>query len=163
MSSVLLNEDNSNSNDNNDKLIHESEAEIDELDESEDLNNQQQPMRAFNNDDNSTSNLAQAIDAPPHIRQLLSQSQRERIAHQVNSAILESQMLPKHPKLSTVLKLLSWGESNLSSRVNFPKYNPPTSTSINRNQQGNNNHPYNFNSSSNHTNSVGQFDEQMLT
>ena len=120
-------------------------------------------LLAFNNNDNSTSNLAQAIDAPPHIRQLLSQSQRERIAHQVNSAILESQMLPKHPKLSTVLKLLSWGESNLSSRVNFPKYNPPTSTSINRNQQGNNNHPYNFNSSSNHTNSVGQFDEQMLT
>lgn len=52
MSSVLLNEDNSNSNDNNDKLIHESEAEIDELDESEDLNNQQQPLPVFNNDDN---------------------------------------------------------------------------------------------------------------
>ncbi|TIB99180.1 hypothetical protein E3Q18_01718 [Wallemia mellicola] len=109
-------------------------------------------LLAFNSPDNEQ--YAQAKDAPGNIRQLLSQSQRERVANQVNTVILEDQMHSKEPKLAGICKLLSWGEDALSSRVSFPRYQPPLHKHGKSNQQ---------NDRDMDANKYGQFDQQMLT
>lgn len=59
--------------------------------------------------------------APPAIAELLSPAQRMKTAGEVNAAILESLSQGKEVKLVGMLKLLSWGESLLEERADFPK------------------------------------------
>ncbi|KAF7310841.1 hypothetical protein HMN09_00627100 [Mycena chlorophos] len=58
--------------------------------------------------------------APPGIAELLSPAQRMKTAGEVNAAILESLGQPKDVKLVGVLKLLEWGEKELSDRAEYP-------------------------------------------
>lgn len=109
-------------------------------------------LLAFDSPD--SEQLAQATDAPNNIRQLLSQSQRERVASMVNKHVLESEFHSSEPKLSNVIKLLSWGENALASRVNFPRYQPPL-------HKHGRNHNEKLNTED--INRLGQFDQQMLT
>lgn len=109
-------------------------------------------LLAFNSPD--SEEYAQATDAPSNIRQLLSQSQREKVASMVNKHVLESEFHSNEPKLSNVIKLLSWGENALASRVSFPRYQPPL------HKHGNN---HNEKSNTDDINRFGQFDQQMLT
>ncbi|KAI0320339.1 CTLH/CRA C-terminal to lish motif domain-containing protein [Amylostereum chailletii] len=68
-----------------------------------------------------------AFDASPAvpsaISDLLSPAQRMKTAGEVNAAILESFSQGKESKLTALLRLLSWGESLLSERAEFPKVN----------------------------------------
>ena len=59
--------------------------------------------------------------APPAVSELLSSGQRQKTAGEVNAAILESLSQGKEVKLVGLLKLLSWGESMLEERAEFPK------------------------------------------
>ncbi|KAL1754673.1 CTLH/CRA C-terminal to lish motif domain-containing protein [Schizophyllum commune] len=61
--------------------------------------------------------------APPAVSELLSSGQRQKTAGEVNAAILESLSQGKEVKLVGLLKLLSWGESMLEERAEFPKLN----------------------------------------
>jgi len=58
---------------------------------------------------------------PSAIAELLSPAQRLKTAGEVNAAILESVSQGKEVKLVGLLKLLCWGESLLSEKVEFPK------------------------------------------
>ncbi|PFH50795.1 hypothetical protein AMATHDRAFT_60447 [Amanita thiersii Skay4041] len=59
--------------------------------------------------------------APPAILELLSPAQRMKTAGEVNAAILESLSQGKEVKLVGLLKLLSWGETLLEEKAEFPK------------------------------------------
>ncbi|KAF8647922.1 hypothetical protein AX16_006454 [Volvariella volvacea WC 439] len=59
---------------------------------------------------------------PAAIAELLSPAQRLKTAGEVNAAILESLSQGKEVKLVGLLRLLNWGETLLSEKVNFPKY-----------------------------------------
>ncbi|KAF7306853.1 hypothetical protein MIND_00477500 [Mycena indigotica] len=59
--------------------------------------------------------------APPGISELLSHAQRMKTAGEVNAAILESLGQPKDVKLDGLLKLLEWGEKELSDRAEYPR------------------------------------------
>ncbi|TIA92146.1 hypothetical protein E3P99_00744 [Wallemia hederae] len=110
-------------------------------------------LLAFNSPE--SEEYAQATDAPPHIRQLLSQSQREKVAGMVNKHILDSEFTANEPDLASVIKLLSWGEKSLASRVSFPRYQPPLHK-----------HGRKVDKDKEHgddINKFGQFDQQMLT
>ncbi|TRM60247.1 CTLH/CRA C-terminal to lish motif domain-containing protein [Schizophyllum amplum] len=61
--------------------------------------------------------------APAAVSELLSSAQRMKTAGEVNAAILESLSQGKEVKLVGLLKLLSWGESMLEERAEFPKLN----------------------------------------
>ncbi|KAL1748494.1 CTLH/CRA C-terminal to lish motif domain-containing protein [Schizophyllum fasciatum] len=61
--------------------------------------------------------------APPAVSELLSSGQRLKTAGEVNAAILESLSQGKEVKLVGLLKLLSWGETMLEERAEFPKLN----------------------------------------
>ncbi|CCL98283.1 uncharacterized protein FIBRA_00277 [Fibroporia radiculosa] len=61
--------------------------------------------------------------APTAISELLSPAQRMKTAGEVNAAVLESLSQGKEAKLIGLLKVLSWGESMLSERAEFPKLN----------------------------------------
>ncbi|KAJ7092640.1 lish motif-containing protein [Mycena epipterygia] len=58
--------------------------------------------------------------APQGIADLLSPAQRMKTAGEVNAAILESLSQGKEVKLVGLLKLMSWGESMLDERAEFP-------------------------------------------
>ncbi|KAK0208102.1 lish motif-containing protein [Desarmillaria ectypa] len=58
---------------------------------------------------------------PTSISDLLSPAQRLKTAGEVNAAILESLSQGKEVKLVGLLKLLSWGETMLEPRAEFPK------------------------------------------
>ncbi|PBL01251.1 lish motif-containing protein [Armillaria gallica] len=58
---------------------------------------------------------------PTPISDLLSPAQRLKTAGEVNAAILESLSQGKEVKLVSLLKLLSWGETTLETRAEFPK------------------------------------------
>ncbi|CAK5280498.1 unnamed protein product [Mycena citricolor] len=60
--------------------------------------------------------------SPPHgIADLLSPTQRMKTAGEVNAAILESMSQGKEAKLVGLLKLMTWGESMLEERAEFPR------------------------------------------
>ncbi|KAJ6509452.1 lish motif-containing protein [Mycena vitilis] len=61
-----------------------------------------------------------APTAPSGIAELLSPAQRMKTAGEVNAAILESLSQGKEVKLVGLLKLMSWGESMLDERAEFP-------------------------------------------
>ncbi|KAG7450613.1 lish motif-containing protein [Guyanagaster necrorhizus] len=58
---------------------------------------------------------------PTPISDLLSPAQRLKTAGEMNAAILESLSQAKEVKLVGLLKLLSWGETMLEPRAEFPK------------------------------------------
>jgi len=62
-------------------------------------------------------------NAPSSISELLSPAQRMKTAGEVNAAILESLSQGKEVKLVQLLKLLSWGETMLGERADFPRIN----------------------------------------
>lgn len=64
-----------------------------------------------------------APNAPPGIAELLSPAQRLKTAGEVNAAILESLSQGKEVKLVGLLKLMSWGETLLEERADFPRLN----------------------------------------
>ncbi|XP_063901876.1 glucose-induced degradation protein 8 homolog [Zophobas morio] len=51
---------------------------------------------------------------------LLDMSQRQKIASQLNSAILASQAQEKNPKLPLLIKMLFWSQEQLSEKISFP-------------------------------------------
>ncbi|KAJ7103610.1 CTLH/CRA C-terminal to lish motif domain-containing protein [Mycena belliarum] len=59
--------------------------------------------------------------APSGIAELLSSAQRMKTAGEVNAAILESLGQGKEVKLVGLLKLMSWGETMLEERAEFPR------------------------------------------
>ncbi|KAJ7038287.1 CTLH/CRA C-terminal to lish motif domain-containing protein [Mycena alexandri] len=62
-----------------------------------------------------------APGAPSGIAELLSPAQRMKTAGEVNAAILESLSQGKEVKLVGLLKLMSWGETMLEERAEFPR------------------------------------------
>ncbi|CAH7670169.1 CTLH/CRA C-terminal to lish motif domain-containing protein [Phakopsora pachyrhizi] len=84
----------------------------------------------------SSSGSANMSNSPPqHIRELLLPAQRQRTAGELNSAILTSQSHGKNPKLPILLRMMSWGESLLCARADFPKLDlanllTPTNVSV---------------------------------
>eukprot|EP01121_Diplochlamys_sp_Union-15-3_P015363 TRINITY_DN5063_c0_g1_i1.p1 TRINITY_DN5063_c0_g1~~TRINITY_DN5063_c0_g1_i1.p1 ORF type:complete len:108 (+),score=24.95 TRINITY_DN5063_c0_g1_i1:200-523(+) len=52
---------------------------------------------------------------------LLTNKQRQKIAGELNAAILDSQCLDKDPKVNTVLKMIFWAQKQLEKKgVSFP-------------------------------------------
>jgi hypothetical protein len=52
---------------------------------------------------------------------LLDFSQRQKIASELNSAILAAQCQDKDPKLPTMLKMLVWAQNQLDDKYTYPK------------------------------------------
>ncbi|KAI9012807.1 CTLH/CRA C-terminal to lish motif domain-containing protein [Gaertneriomyces semiglobifer] len=52
---------------------------------------------------------------------LLEQSQRQKLASELNSAILTAQCQEKDPKLPGLLRMLVWAQNQLEEKVSFPK------------------------------------------
>ncbi|KAI4527413.1 hypothetical protein K523DRAFT_289655 [Schizophyllum commune Tattone D] len=75
--------------------------------------------------------------APPAVSELLSSGQRQKTAGEVNAAVLESLSQGKEVKLVGLLKLLSWGESMLEERAEFPKLNLQEGTVTSDEDDGN--------------------------
>ena len=57
---------------------------------------------------------------PPFVTSLLHPAHRQSTATQVNAAILTSQSHGPTPKLPNLFRMLSWGETLLSERADFP-------------------------------------------
>ncbi|KAJ2997841.1 Glucose-induced degradation complex subunit [Globomyces sp. JEL0801] len=55
------------------------------------------------------------------VSDLLDHSQRQKIASELNAAILTSQCQEKDPKLPSMLKMLVWAQNQLEEKVSFPK------------------------------------------
>ncbi|KAI9140132.1 CTLH/CRA C-terminal to lish motif domain-containing protein [Paraphysoderma sedebokerense] len=55
------------------------------------------------------------------VSELLTPTQRQKTASELNSAILISQSQEKDPKLPALLKLLVWSQTQLEEKVTFPK------------------------------------------
>ncbi|KAJ3344812.1 hypothetical protein HDU91_000105 [Kappamyces sp. JEL0680] len=55
------------------------------------------------------------------VGELLDHSQRQKIASELNAAILTSQCQEKDPKLPSMLKMLVWSQNQLEERLSFPK------------------------------------------
>eukprot|EP01119_Soliformovum_irregulare_P020692 TRINITY_DN6749_c0_g1_i2.p1 TRINITY_DN6749_c0_g1~~TRINITY_DN6749_c0_g1_i2.p1 ORF type:complete len:205 (-),score=70.03 TRINITY_DN6749_c0_g1_i2:43-657(-) len=51
---------------------------------------------------------------------LLATSQRQKIASELNAAILMNQCQETDPRLPTLLKMLQWGQTSIEDRVKFP-------------------------------------------
>jgi hypothetical protein len=52
---------------------------------------------------------------------LLGSGQRQKIASELNAAILGSQSQEKDPKLVSLIKMLAWTQGRLKEKVSFPK------------------------------------------
>jgi hypothetical protein len=52
---------------------------------------------------------------------LLDHTQRQKTASDLNAALLSSQCQEKDPKLHSLLKMLSWAQTKLEEKVDFPK------------------------------------------
>lgn len=57
---------------------------------------------------------------PEPIIELMTQSQRQKTAGELNAAILESLSQGRETKLVALVRLLCWGESLLEKRAEFP-------------------------------------------
>lgn len=64
--------------------------------------------------------LAFDLKANEAVVEVLNPLNRQRVAHQVNEALLESSGREKESKLLSLLKLLAWGQTKLQERLNFP-------------------------------------------
>ncbi|KAI9032163.1 CTLH/CRA C-terminal to lish motif domain-containing protein [Hyaloraphidium curvatum] len=62
----------------------------------------------------------EAVSASP-VADLFDQSQRQRIASELNSAVLISQSQDDSPKLPSLIRMLLWSQQQLEERANFPK------------------------------------------
>ena len=62
--------------------------------------------------------------------ELLSQGQRARTARELNAAILNSLSLGPEPKLTSLLRLMAWGEALLGERAEFPRFELPVEDAI---------------------------------
>lgn len=60
------------------------------------------------------------VSASP-VADLLDQAQRQRIASELNSAVLVSQAQDDTPKLPSLIRMLLWSQQQLEERANFPK------------------------------------------
>ncbi|KAG0224889.1 hypothetical protein BGW41_004918 [Actinomortierella wolfii] len=65
--------------------------------------------------------LAFELNAPSPVSDLLTPAQRQKLASELNSALLLSQSQEKDPKLPNMLKMLAWAQQQLEERVIFPK------------------------------------------
>lgn len=74
---------------------------------------------------NKSATAPAALEAPPHIAELLSPGQKLRTAGELNSAILASQSQGSDPKLPQMLRLLAHGEELLGpdgpGKTHFPR------------------------------------------
>ena len=57
---------------------------------------------------------------PEPIIELMTQSQRQKTAGELNAAILESFSQGRETKLLALVRLLCWGESMLGKKADFP-------------------------------------------
>lgn len=64
--------------------------------------------------------LAFDLKANEAVVEVLNPLNRQRVAHQVNEALLEASGREKESRLVSVLKLLAWGQTKLQERLNFP-------------------------------------------
>lgn len=55
------------------------------------------------------------------VADLMDISQRQKTASELNAAILSSQCQEKEPRLPTLLKLLLWAQSQLDSKLQYPR------------------------------------------
>ena len=55
------------------------------------------------------------------VSDLLDMAHRQKLASEVNAAILTSFCQEKDPKLPSLLKMLVWAQNQLEEKVNFPK------------------------------------------
>ncbi|KAF9166283.1 hypothetical protein DFQ27_004112 [Actinomortierella ambigua] len=65
--------------------------------------------------------LAFELNSPSPVSDLLTPGQRQKLASELNSALLLSQSQEKDPKLPNMLKMLAWAQQQLEERVTFPK------------------------------------------
>jgi glucose-induced degradation protein 8 len=52
---------------------------------------------------------------------LLAMAQRQRTANELNAAILEKFDQEQEPRLTSMLKILTWGQEKLAAKVDFPR------------------------------------------
>ncbi len=52
---------------------------------------------------------------------LLRPAQRQKIASELNAAILASQCQERQPKLPALLQMLSWAQGQLAEKLSFPR------------------------------------------
>jgi len=52
---------------------------------------------------------------------LLDQTQRQKLASEVNAAILTAQSQEKDPRLPALLKMLQWSQTMLAEKYRFPQ------------------------------------------
>ncbi|KAF9975231.1 Glucose-induced degradation complex subunit, partial [Actinomortierella ambigua] len=65
--------------------------------------------------------LAFELNASSPVSDLLTPGQRQKLASELNSALLLSQSQEKDPKLPNMLKMLAWAQQQLEERLVFPK------------------------------------------
>jgi glucose-induced degradation protein 8 len=64
--------------------------------------------------------LAFDLDSTSPVSYLLDHSHRQKIASELNAAILSAQSQDKEAKLPTLIKMLLWAQNQLSEKANFP-------------------------------------------
>ncbi|KAF9584655.1 hypothetical protein BGW38_005706 [Lunasporangiospora selenospora] len=65
--------------------------------------------------------LAFEVNGPSPVSDLLTPAQRQKLASELNSALLLSQSQEKDPKLPALLKMCRWAQQQLEERSTFPK------------------------------------------
>ena len=55
------------------------------------------------------------------VADLLEHSQRQKVASELNAAIMTSQSQDKDPKLLSLLKMIIWSQNQLEDKITFPK------------------------------------------
>lgn len=74
-----------------------------------------------NNLNDSSGKLDGSFESDCPYAGLLDHTQRQKVASELNAAILTSQSQDKDPKLPALLKLLVWSQKRLSQLVDFPQ------------------------------------------
>eukprot|EP00741_Cyanophora_paradoxa_P009544 tig00001525_g9244.t1 len=64
------------------------------------------------------------------LAELLDNSQRQKMASELNAAILTSQCQEKDPKLPVLLKMLIWSQNQLDEKVTYPRINDLSSGAL---------------------------------
>ncbi|KAF9123482.1 hypothetical protein EC957_005324 [Mortierella hygrophila] len=65
--------------------------------------------------------LAFELNGPSPVSDLLTPAQRQKLASELNSALLLSQSQEKDPKLPALLKMCWWAQQQLDERCTYPK------------------------------------------
>ncbi|KAJ1985680.1 hypothetical protein H4R33_003838 [Dimargaris cristalligena] len=61
-----------------------------------------------------------ALNFPSPVSELLDYGQRQKIASELNAAILSAESYQSEPKLPSIIKLLTWAQTQLDARASYP-------------------------------------------